>query len=145
MPVDLNTTGYSPSETDMPFHRVGGIDAVKRIADRFYDHMNEDEPTLARLHPVDAYGHVLPEVRERFTLFLIGWMGGPQDYMEKHGHPRLRMRHARVPVGVGMRDAWLRCMKASLDDEKITGPVRGFLDERFAHVANFLRNIEERA
>ena len=27
-----------------------------------------------------------------FALFFIGWLGGPQDYVERHGHPRLRRR-----------------------------------------------------
>ena len=52
------------------------------------------------------------------------------------------MRHGRVPVNDAMRDAWLRSMAAALDAEGVEGPVRAFLDERFAHVADFLRNTE---
>ena len=80
------------------------------------------------------------ENRDRFALFLMGWLGGPQDYTMKHGHPRLRMRHARVPVDVSARDAWLRCMKVALDAGKVEGELRAFLDQRFSEVADFLRN-----
>ena len=52
------------------------------------------------------------------------------------------MRHARVPVDTAMRDAWLRCMTAAMDDQKIAGPLRVFLDARFAEVADFMRNVE---
>ena len=80
------------------------------------------------------------EVKRRFGLFLVGWLGGPQDYVASHGHPRLRMRHSRVAVDEAMRDAWLRCMTRALDDCGVTGQVRAFLDQRFAEVADFLRN-----
>src|SRR6185436_16249120 len=95
---------------------------------------------LAAVHRQAPEGGIDPTVKERFSLFLIGWLGGPQEYMERHGHPRLRMRHARVPVDASMRDAWLRCMQRALDAEQVTGAVREFLDARFADVADFLRN-----
>jgi hemoglobin len=83
---------------------------------------------------------VHPGVRERFGLFLIGWLGGPQDYTAQHGHPRLRMRHARVVVDAAMRDAWLRSMRRALDARGVQGQLRAFLDQRFAEVADFMRN-----
>jgi hemoglobin len=127
-----------------PFEILGGEEVVRALAERFYDVMDEQEPELAHLHPCDEAGRVSRGSRERFALFLIGWLGGPQEYMRLHGHPRLRMRHARVPVGVAMRDAWLRAMTRALDDMRIEGPVRAFLDARFTEVADFLRNLPER-
>ena len=60
--------------------------------------------------------------------------------MEQHGHPRLRMRHARVAIDEGLRDAWIRCMVRAMDDCAVAGPVRAFLQQRFGEVADFLRN-----
>jgi hemoglobin len=128
--------------SETPFELVGGADRVRALVERFYDAMTEHEPALARLHPCDAEGRVARTPRDRFALFLIGWLGGPQDYVEQYGHPRLGMRHGRVPVNLAMRDAWLRCMTLAMDAEGVTGPVREFLDARFAEVANFLRNTE---
>jgi hemoglobin len=73
-------------------------------------------------------------------MFLIGWLGGPQDYVEQHGHPRLRRRHGHLTVDDAMRDAWLRSMKKAMDAEGVSGPVREFLDARLLEVASFLRN-----
>jgi hemoglobin len=123
-----------------PFELIGGEPRVRAIVERFYDHMSEAEPSLARLHECDADGRVARGPRDRFALFLVGWLGGPQDYIATHGHPRLRMRHGAVAVDLAMRDAWVRSMQAALDAEAIAGPVRRFLDERFADVADFLRN-----
>jgi hemoglobin len=123
-----------------PFDQLGGEARVRVIVERFYEIMARDEPTLARLHACDENGRVLPENQERFALFLIGWLGGPQDYMARFGHPRLRMRHGRVPVDVAMRDAWLRSMRAALDACDVRGDIRDFLDARLADLADFLRN-----
>ena len=114
---------------------------MRALVERFYDHMSAHEPVLAKLHPCEPEGIVARANRDRFALFLIGWLGGPDDYIAQHGHPRLRMRHARVPVDTAMRDAWLRCMTAAMDAEHVTGSVRTFLDARFAEVAEFLRNV----
>ncbi|HSD89745.1 MAG TPA: group II truncated hemoglobin [Kofleriaceae bacterium] len=125
-----------------PFELLGGADKVRAIVETFYDVMSEREPALARLHVCDPDGKVDRGSRDRFAMFLIGWLGGPQDYIQHHGHPRLRMRHARVAVDIAMRDAWIRAMQAALDQHGVTGEVRAFLDTRFAEVADFMRNTE---
>jgi hemoglobin len=122
-----------------PFQRMGGEAPVRALVERFYDAMDEHEPELAALHPLED-GRVSRASRDRFALFLIGWLGGPQDYMRLHGHPRLRMRHGHVPVTVAMRDAWMRCMRLALADMSINTAVRGFLDEKLGEVASFLQN-----
>jgi len=125
-----------------PFDMLGGADTVRALVETFYDVMSEREPALARLHEVTPEGRVARGPRDRFAMFLIGWLGGPQDYIEHHGHPRLRMRHGRVAVSLAMRDAWLRSMTAAMDAHGITGEVRAFLDARFADVADFMRNVD---
>ncbi|WNG23156.1 group II truncated hemoglobin [Cystobacter fuscus] len=151
MPIEMKPVGLNlpdadddwiPRMEDMPFHRLGGETGVRALAEAFYDAMDANEPELARLHELDANGKVGPGTRERFGLFLIGWLGGPQHYMEKHGHPRLRMRHGHLPVNLGHRDAWVRSMQRALDARGVKGGVRRFLDQRFAEVADFLRNTE---
>jgi hemoglobin len=127
---------------DLPFHELGGEERVRHLAARFYDHMDADEPALARLHELDAAGKVSQGSRDRFATFLVEWLGGPNVYSPVHGHPRLRMRHAKFPVDIAMRDAWLRCMARALDDLAVEGDVRTFLDARFAEVADFLRNVQ---
>lgn len=125
-----------------PFALVGGAEKVKALVETFYDLMSEREPALAKLHVCTPDGKVDRGSRDRFALFLMGWLGGPEDYVQQHGHPRLRMRHRNVAVNVAMRDAWLRCMQAAMNTHEIKGEVRQFLDGRFAEVADFMRNVE---
>jgi hemoglobin len=126
-----------------PFEMIGGEAVARKIASSFYDRMDAEEPALAKLHKLDAAGRVSSTTRERFTLFLIQWLGGAGTYSELYGHPRLRMRHAHVQVDVAMRDAWLRCMMKALDDAGVTGDVRALLDMRFTDIADFMRNVPE--
>ena len=130
---------YTPTELDSPYARLGGEEPVRRLAECFYDQMAQSEPELSALHELEA-GRVSQRSRDHFALFLCEWLGGPKNYSATRGHPRLRMRHARVPIGDAMRDAWLRCMTRALDERGISGDVRGFLDARFAEVATFLKN-----
>lgn len=127
----------SPETT--PFQLLGGEPVVRALVERFYDAMDEQEPALARLHPLEG-GKVSRASRDRFALFLIGWLGGPQDYMRLHGHPRLRMRHAQVPVEQAMRDAWMRAMTSALDDASVPAASQAFLQEKLGDLADFLRN-----
>lgn len=131
------------SEGKTPFSVLGGEARVRELAARFYDHMDEEEPALARLHEVDEHGKVSRGSRERFATFLVEWLGGPRVYSSVHGHPRLRMRHMKVAVDVAMRDAWLRCMARAMDDLGVEGDVRHFLDARFGEVAEHMRNVPE--
>jgi hemoglobin len=126
-----------------PYVELGGREVVLRLVERFYDIMEQTEPALAALHEQDEQGKISRRNRERFGSFLLGWLGGPDDYVRSHGHPRLRMRHARVPVDSAQRDAWLRCMNSALAEQTLQEPLLAFLRGRFAEVADFLRNVDE--
>lgn len=127
--------GFGPDRT--PFDAIGGEHGVRALVDRFYDHMdaNPDYRAIRDLHPDD-----LADSREKLRLFLVGWLGGPPLYVERFGHPRLRMRHAPFPIGDQERDQWLACMADAMNEQGIDGELRTFLDQRFAHVADFMRN-----
>ncbi len=128
---------------DSPYLEIGGREKVLALVERFYDIMERTEPALAALHERDAQGRVSRRNRDRFGSFLVGWLGGPDDYVRDHGHPRLRLRHARVQVDLSMRDAWVRCMTAAMDECDVPAGPQAFLRQRFADVADFLRNVDE--
>ncbi|MFU8828154.1 MAG: group II truncated hemoglobin [Phycisphaerales bacterium] len=124
---------YGPGHT--PYDTIGGDEAVRALVDAFYNRIRDDSPVLRDMHPPDDR-----ESREKLHEFLSGWLGGPQLYIEKRGHPRLRMRHMPFPVDQHAVDEWLKCMHAAMDDCSVEEPLRSFLSERFTHTANFMRN-----
>lgn len=96
-----------------PYERVGGGSEVRALVDRFYDAMEvrPDAAVIRAMHPDDLSGS-----RDKLFEFLSGWLGGPSLYVAKHGHPRLRMRHAPFAVDASARAAWMACMDVALAD-----------------------------
>ena len=115
---------------------IGGEQTVRTLVDRFYDLMDEKEEVKGVR---EMHAKTLRVSREKLFLFLSGWLGGPQLYVEKYGHPRLRARHLPFAIGDSERDQWLLCMNQALD-EQIEEPLREQLKEAFARVADHMRN-----
>ena len=139
----MKPEAWPPAPGGTPFEKLGGAEKIGQLVEHFYDFMERDEPALAALHKMDAPGRISREIRDNFASFLCFWLGGEGNYIEKRGHPRLRARHAPFVVDIAMRDAWLRSMTSAMDEMGIDGEIRAFLDGRFNHVADFLRNVEE--
>lgn len=123
-----------------PYEAIGGEIVLRRMTQIFYDTMETDAPEIARLHELDEQGKVSARARQAFWRFLCFWTGGPDDYLETYGHPRLGMRHMHFKVDAEARDAWLHCMKVAMDGVGLEGDVRNLLDARFKHVGTFLQN-----
>jgi hemoglobin len=120
-----------------PYEQMGGDAGIRRLVDRFYDLMDTapEAATIRRLHATS-----LKASREKLHLFLTGWTGGPQLYVERHGHPRLRMRHFPFAIGSRERDEWLWCMDHALDSHDMPDGLRVHLRERFHQLADHMRN-----
>lgn len=123
------------------YEELGGGEVLRRLVDRFYDLMDSlpEAREVRALHPED-----LSSSREKLHEFLSGWTGGPQLYVSKHGHPRLRARHAPFPIGVRERDQWMACMRRAMEEEGVERELRRHLDASFFQVADFMRNRTER-
>jgi hemoglobin len=124
-----------------PFEQLGGVDGVRALVDRFYDLMDlePDFAALRALHPTSLDGS-----RDKFAWFLTGWLGGPDLYIERFGHPRLRARHLPYPIGIEARDQWLTCMGLAMAEIGEGGGFTADMQERlmisFANTADHMRN-----
>ena len=124
-----------PFET--PYAWIGGEDAVHRLTERFYDLMDL-EPVYAQLRAV--HGSDLANARQRLFWFLCGWLGGPQFYTERFGHPRLRARHMPFAIGITERDQWLACMDQAMAETGVDADLRKRLNESYFQTADWMRN-----
>nr|MBL8411217.1 group II truncated hemoglobin [Dechloromonas sp.] len=128
-----------PAETQTTYEKIGGEAAVSRLTARFYELM-DTVPQFAELramHPEDLSGS-----RDKLYMFLSGWFGGPDLFVEKFGHPRLRARHMPFAIGTQERDQWVACMVLAMEDVGIDENVRKVLLNNFFNTADFMRNKE---
>jgi hemoglobin len=116
------------------YEAVGGLPFFERLVDRFYDGVAQDD-ILRPLYPED-----LGPAKRHLTLFLAQYWGGPGEYSEVRGHPRLRMRHAPFTVGVAERDRWLVHMRAAVAVIDPPADIAKALDEYFEYAADAMRN-----
>jgi hemoglobin len=121
------------------YERIGGEEAVRKLVDRFYDLM-DSKTEVAGIRELHAKG--LKASREKLFLFLSGWLGGPQLYVEKHGHPRLRQRHQPFAIGEAERDQWMNCMIQAMQDVGLEEGLHEELKRAFWKTADFMRNKE---
>ena len=123
--------------TDSFFVAVGGEATFRQLVAHFYAGVRDD-PVLRPLYPEED----LAPAQERLTLFLIQYWGGPSDYSEQRGHPRLRMRHAPFVVGPPERDAWLTHMRAAVDALDLPADLQDPLWQYLRQAAYALQNAE---
>lgn len=120
-----------------PYERMGGEETVLKLVNRFYDLM-DSIPEVQEVR--DIHSPDLKIARERLFEFLSGWFGGPQLYVEKHGHPRLRQRHLDFPIGIKERDQWLHCMFKAMQDIGLDDSLQKELQQSFSKTGDFMRN-----
>lgn len=128
-----STADHTPSA----YERLGGEEPLRQLVRRFYENMDE-LPSVREtrdMHPAD-----LGESEQKLFMFLSGWLGGPQRYMETYGHPRLRMRHAPFAIGKKEADQWMLCMRHALDQTVDDPALREELYHSLYQVADFMRN-----
>lgn len=120
-----------------PYDLIGGEEGVRRLVDRFYDLMDA-LPEAAEVRALHARS--LHASREKLFQFFSGWLGGPQLYVERYGHPRLRRRHFPFAIGEREVDQWLLCMRRALDETVEDDALKAFLVSRLEPLAHHMRN-----
>jgi hemoglobin len=120
-----------------PYVMMGGAEVLAKLVDAFYNRVAVD-PHLSPIFPND-----LTETKEKQYKFLTQFFGGPTLYSNEYGHPMLRARHMPFTITPKRAEAWLACMKAAMDDIKLSGSIRDFMLQRLTHTAYHMVNTRE--
>lgn len=119
---------------------LGGETRLRELVDTFYRRMDTlpEARGIREMHPGNLQGSA-----DKLFMFLSGWLGGPQLFQEKFGHPRLRARHMPFKIGKSERDQWMMCMVYAFEDLKIEEPLRSELLYSLLDLADHMRNQSE--
>ncbi len=118
------------------YQSLGGEQALRDLVHAFYRQMD----TLPEAAGIRAMHPDLAQAEEKLFMFLSGWLGGPQLYVEQYGHPRMRQRHMHVAIGEDERDQWMLCMRRAMEEVGVEEGLRAQLDAALFKVADFMRN-----
>jgi hemoglobin len=119
---------------NITYYQKIGDKKIKQLVRDFYVEIRKDE-LLSPMYKDDFEG-----AEERLYLFMIQYLGGPDIYNQRRGHPRLRMRHMLFPITEEAKEHWLSNMRTALDKSEIEPSDKDFLWAYFQHTANFLKN-----
>lgn len=118
------------------YDKIGGLEVIDKLVNDFYEIMSTD-PVAEDCFATHS-GRDIRESAEKLKYFLSGWTGGPQLYLEKIGHPKLRMRHFPFKIGPKEADQWLYCMRKALLKSSIEPGVQEHLMVAFKNVTDML-------
>jgi hemoglobin len=138
MPDDVvpnNPVQPEPTAVSL-YEAAGGLSFFTALVDAFYAGVETDEVLL----PLYPEAPDLTGARHRLTLFLAQYWGGPSQYNDERGHPRLRMRHMPFVVGPLERDRWLLHMANAVAATAPSAEIAEALMRYFVPAAEHLRN-----
>lgn len=122
------------------YEQLGGEEGLRKLVRDFYQIMDRLPETQAirKMHPPDLAGS-----EEKLFMFLSGWLGGPALFVERFGHPRLRMRHFPFSIGAAERDQWMLCMVGALQQTGLPDATQNQLIQALYRLADHMRNQPE--
>ncbi|SIT07396.1 group II truncated hemoglobin [Paracoccus saliphilus] len=132
---------FAAQEKQSLYQKLGGDDGIRALVKEFYDIVERDEEA-GELHLLHLQGAGIAQSREEQFNYLCGFFGGPQYYVMKHRHSRLKQIHEHVPIGPEMRDLWLRCMAKAIEKMGIGDDLARMVMRNFTTAAETARNLD---
>lgn len=135
----MNDTA-TESRPATPYQRIGGEAGVRALVHRFYQLMDTlpEAYGIRKIHAAD-----LSNAEEKLFMYLTGWLGGPQLYVEKFGHPMLRARHLSFRIATSEAEQWMLCMRQSMEENIADHDLRRALDKSLNDLALHMRNAAD--
>jgi hemoglobin len=132
----MNEKTDATSENSL-YTLIGGEATVRALVKRFYELMDTlpEARGIRKMHTADLAG-----IEEKLFMYLTGWLGGPQLYVEKYGHPMLRARHLPFSIGMSEVKQWLMCMRQALEETIPDQSLRAHIDSALTGLALHMRN-----
>lgn len=129
-----------PTPGSSPYELLGGEPVLRKLVKRFYELMDTlpEAYRIRQLHPTDLSGS-----EQKLFWFLSGWLGGPQLYIERFGHPRLRARHLPFAIGNDEVIQWMHCMTQAINEVIRGSQAQDWLEGQLNQLASHMRNRDE--
>ena len=125
----------APAEQTSFYDQVGGEPTFRKLAAEFYKQVDND-PDFKAMYPEEDLG----PAEDRLRMFLIQYWGGPTEYSQQRGHPRLRARHMPFHIDAAARDTWLKFMRNAMDTLELSPLHDDTMWDYFQRAARAMQN-----
>jgi hemoglobin len=112
-----------------------GEEGFTRLVAAFYRQIPGDD-ILGPMYPAKD----LTGAEDRLRQFLMFRFGGSMEYVERRGHPRLRMRHGPFVIDQRARDRWMELMRKAMTEAALPEDAARVLENFFDGTATFMIN-----
>lgn len=132
-PRDVYTPPINPAEIAGPSREIYaqmGQDMIYRMLEDFYRELGTSP--IRDLFPQD-----MVRASRKSAAFFVQLLGGPPEYSERFGPPRMRARHMPFRITNAARKEWLACFERVLAHASRD---YGFPEQ---HLAGFRRFLDE--
>ncbi|HMA91895.1 MAG TPA: hypothetical protein VKP30_04370 [Polyangiaceae bacterium] len=110
MRQDVFVPNMQPGEIPGPNRAIFaqmGREAIYRMIGDFYQQL--ERSAIRNMFPPD-----MQESARRSGAFFVQLLGGPPEYNQQHGNPRMRARHLPFRINESARLEWLACFERVL-------------------------------
>lgn len=128
------------AETTAPslFVRIGGIEGVRAVVERFYDLM-QDDPRYAALRAMHAED--LFPVRVSLTQFLSAWLGGPRDWFEARPGTCIMSMHRAMGITSETAAQWVEAMSRAMAEARVEKALGTQMQQAFLRMAGAMMQV----
>ena len=134
--MESNNVGYGIG--DSSYKMAGELPGIIKLVNDFYDNMDtlSKAKNIRSMHSTD-----LSDSKKKLSYFLSGWLGGPKLYTKHYGSINIPMAHKHLKVGIEESEAWLLCMKKSVDNQPYEKAFKLYLMDQLSVPAERIRMI----
>jgi hemoglobin len=129
---DVYVPDMNPAEIAGPSREVYGQmgrENIYRLIEDFYREL--ESSSIRGMFPRD-----LARASRKSAAFFVQLLGGPQEYSDRFGPPRMRARHMPFRITARARDEWLACFERVLERAVAD---HGFPEQHLPGFREFLR------
>lgn len=134
MKTDNLKFGYQ----DHSYQAAGELIGITQLVDDFYQTMD----TLPRAKRIrEMHPNNLTTSRDKLTLFLCAWLGGPRLYSQKYGAISIPQVHSHLDVNEDDKQAWLDCMQIAINRQDYSAEFGQYLIRQLGVPANRIEQV----
>ena len=123
---------------DNSYQAAGQIEGITALVNDFYQVM-DTWPRARRIR--DMHPDDLEVSKDKLSLFLCAWLGGPRLFSDKYGAISIPQVHSHLAVVEDDKHAWLECMQVAISRQSYSPEFSDYLIKQLSVPAERIEQV----